>query len=136
MITSISPDKTVTVTQVVLFTDSDGQARFREAPITLTDGTSAASLSPLTASGGYQLRHSPVGFHSSFHCTTTSQWVFILSGQMGIGLQDGSSRVFSPGQHFYSDDTLPVGAKFDPAIHGHWSCQIGTEPLVTLFVRG
>ena len=74
MNTSLLPDKTVTVTQVVLFTDSDGKARFREAPIALTDGTSAASLSPLTASGGYQLRHSPVGFYSSFHCTTTPQW--------------------------------------------------------------
>ena len=127
---------TVTVTQVVLFTDSDGKARFHETPIALPDGTPATSLSPLMPSGGYQLRHSPVGFHSSFHCTTTPQWVFILRGQMAIGLQDGSSRVFSPGQHFYSVDTLPAGATFDSAIHGHWSRQVGPEPLVTLFVRG
>lgn len=54
---------------------------------------------------------------------------------MEIGLQDGSSRVFSAGQCFYSDDTLPIGATFDPAIHGHWSRQVGNTPLVTLFVR-
>jgi hypothetical protein len=24
---------------------------------------------------------------------------------------------------------------FDPAVHGHWSRQLGDEPLVTLFVR-
>jgi hypothetical protein len=55
---------------------------------------------------------------------------------MEIGLQDGSSRVFGPGGHFYSADTLPEGATFDPAVHGHWSRQVGPEPLVTLFVRG
>jgi hypothetical protein len=51
-------------------------------------------------------------------------------------LQDGSSRVFSAGDHFYSADLLPPGATFDPAVHGHWSRQLGQEPLVTLFVRG
>jgi hypothetical protein len=84
----------------------------------------------------YQLRQSPVGFRSSFHCTGSPQWLFVLRGQMEIGLQDGSSRVFGPGDHFYSADTLPEGATFDPAVHGHWSRQVGPEPLVTLFVRG
>jgi hypothetical protein len=51
-------------------------------------------------------------------------------------LQDGSSRVFSRGDHFYSADTLPEGAIFDAKVHGHWSRQLGDEPLVTLFVRG
>jgi hypothetical protein len=90
---------------------------------------------PLPASA-LQLRQSPVGFRSSFHCTGSPQWVFILSGQMEIGLQDGSSRVFSAGQHFYSADVLPEGATFDPAVHGHWSRQAGPDPLVTVFVRG
>ena len=93
-------------------------------------------LSALLPSGGYQLRESPVGFRSEFHCTGAPQWVFILRGQMGIGLQDGSVRVFGPGEHFYSADVLPQGAAFDPAIHGHWSRQVGDAPLVTLFVRG
>jgi carbohydrate kinase (thermoresistant glucokinase family) len=122
--------------KTVLYTDSDGRARFREERIALDDGTPQARLSALWPSGGYQLRHSPVGFRSSFHCTGTPQWVFILSGCMEIGLQDGSSRVFAPGQHFYSADTLPAGASFDDRLHGHWSRQVGDEPLVTLFLRG
>ena len=122
--------------QVVLFTDADGKARFREDAIALPEGTPAAQLSALFASPGCQLRHSPVGFRSEFHCTTTPQWVVILQGQMEIGLQDGSSRVFKPGDHFYSDDTLPAGASFDAAVHGHWSRQVGDAPLVTMFVRG
>jgi hypothetical protein len=119
-----------------LFTDTDGRARFREEPIPLDQGTPQSQLSALMASGGYQLRHSPVGFRSQFHVSPHPQWVFILGGQMEIGLQDGSSRVFSPGEHFYSADLLPEGATFDASVHGHWSRQVGADPLVTLFVRG
>ena len=122
-------------TQLILFTDSDGRARFREQPITLSEGKPAALLSPLLPSGGCQLRRSPVGFRSEFHCTLDPQWVFILRGQMEIGLQDGSSRVFGPGQHFFSADTLPAGATFDARLHGHCSRQVGPDPLETLFVR-
>ena len=127
---------TTTFTQVVLFTDTDGRARFREQAIALTEGKPESRLSALMASGGYQLRHSPVGFRSVFHCTGSPQWVFILQGQMEIGLQDGSTRCFGPGQHFYSADLLPEGAVFDERVHGHCSRQVGDEPLVTLFVRG
>lgn len=125
-----------TFTQTILFTDTDGRARFREQSIALTEGKPAAQLSPLMPSGGYQLRHSPVGFRSEFHCTENPQWVFILGGQMQIGLQDGTSRVFSPGEHFYSADVLPAGATFDATVHGHWSRQVGPDPLVTVFIRG
>ncbi|HWH81244.1 MAG TPA: hypothetical protein VNU71_03305 [Burkholderiaceae bacterium] len=124
-----------TFTQVTLFTDADGRARFRETLVALGEGTPAARLSALMPSGGLQLRESPVGFRSSFHVTTTPQWVFILRGRMEINLQDGTARVFGPGQHFFSDDTLPPGATFDAAVHGHWSRQLGDEPLVTAFVR-
>ncbi len=123
-------------TKVILFTDADGRARFREEQLALRQGTPGSMLSEVFASGGYQLRHSPLGFRSQFHCTVTPQWVFILGGQMEIGLQGGVSRVFKPGEHFYSADTLPDGAVFDPALHGHWSRQVGADPLVTLFVRG
>jgi len=123
-------------TQVILYTDTDGHARFREESIDLPEGSPQSMLSKVFESGGYQLRYSPVGFRSQFHCTGNPQWVFILTGQMEIGLQGGVSRVFKPGEHFYSADVLPDGATFDPAVHGHWSRQLGPDPLQTLFVRG
>ena len=126
----------VQFTKVILYTAGDGRARFREEPVPLGEGTPQAMLSALMPSGGLQLRHSPVGFRSQYHCSSHTQWVFILSGAMQIGLQDGTSRVFRPGEHFYSADLLPEGASFDPAVHGHWSAQAGDQPLVTLFVRG
>ncbi len=125
-----------TFTKVVLFTDVDGRAKFREEAIALTEGNARTQLSPLLPANGYQLRHSPVGFSKEFHCTPNPQYVFILGGRMQISLQDGTSKIFEPGQHFYSADVLPAGAIFDPAIHGHASCQVGDEPLVTLFLRG
>ncbi len=124
-----------TFTKVVLFTDTDGCARFREETFALDQGSPQSQLSALMASGGYQLRRSPVGFRSQFHCSGYTQWVFILQGQMEIGLQGGVSRIFKPGEHFYSADLLPPGQTFDPAVHGHWSRQVGPDELVTLFLR-
>ncbi len=122
-------------TQTLLYTDTDGRARIRDDDVALVEGKPQARLSPTLPCRGLQWRHSPVGFRSEFHCTDTPQWVFILQGSMEIGLQDGSSRVFGPGQHFFSDDRLPVGATFDAKVHGHWSRQVGSNPLVTAFVR-
>jgi hypothetical protein len=121
--------------KVILETGPDGRARFREEALPLPEGKPAARLSALMPSAGLQLRMSPVGFRSDFHCTENPQWLFVLGGAMEIGLQDGSSRVFLPGQHFYSADTLPAGAIFDAKVHGHWSRQLGDQPLITAFVR-
>ena len=126
---------TPTLNQVILETGPDGRARFREQAIALTEGKPAARLSPLLPSSGLQWRESPVGFRSEFHCTENPQWLFVLQGAMEIGLQDGSTRVFRPGDHFYSTDTLPAGAVFDEKRHGHWSRQVGETPLVTAFIR-
>jgi hypothetical protein len=125
----------MTFTKVVLYTDRDGRAKWRAEPVALPEGNPQAMLSKVMPCAGYQLRHSPVGFRSQWHCTPQPQWVFILGGEMEIGVQDGSSRVFRPGEHFFSADTLPAGASFDAKIHGHWSAQRGPDPLVTLFVK-
>lgn len=124
-----------TFTQVILYTDQTGVARFSEQSLPLSEGSPASRLSPWLAAEGLQLRQSPVGFASSFHCTGTPQWLFVLQGIMEIGLQDGSWRRFGAGEHFYSADTLPAGAVFDPSKHGHRSRQVGDEPLITAFVR-
>ena len=122
-------------TQTILYTDGDGRARFREEAIALGEGTPATRLSAVLPASGVQFRESPVGFRSQVHCTGAPQWVFILGGAMEIGLADGSSRVFTASEHFYSADLLPAGATFDPAVHGHWSRQVGNAPLVTMFIK-
>ena len=49
-----------TFNKVILFTDTDGFARFREETVELTEGKPQARLSPLMASGG-QLKHIEAG---------------------------------------------------------------------------
>jgi len=124
-----------TFTQVELFTDTDQRARFRESAIALPEGSELARLSAVAPATGLQFRRSPIGFAFPFHCSPKPQWVFILSGVMEIGLQDGRARRFGPGEHFLSADTLPAGATFDAKLHGHRSAQAGPDPLVTLFVK-
>ena len=70
-------------TKVVLETGPDGRARFREEALSLDEGTPQAMLSALMPSGGCQLRHSPVGFRSQFHCTPVPQWVAAKSASGG-----------------------------------------------------
>jgi len=123
-----------TLTKLVLYTERDGRAQFREEQVPLASGTPQSMLSVAFPSSGYQLRYSPIGYRSQFHCTPRPQWVFVLEGEMEIGLQDGSSRVLKPGGHCYAADSLPPGATFDSKVHGHWSAQRGADALVTLFV--
>ena len=123
------------ITQVILYTGSDGRARFREDLLPLDSSNPMVKLSAISSASGLQWRHSPVGFQSEVHVSSEPQWVFVLSGIMEIGLLDGSSRQFGPGEHFYSGDTLPENTTFDSGIHGHRSRQVGEEPLVTLFVK-
>lgn len=122
-------------TKVILFTDHDGRARFREEAIALDEGTPQSLLSRILPAAGYQLRRSPVGFRSDWHCTPNPQWVFILDGEMEIGVRDGNPRLFGPGEHFFAADSLPAGATFDRSVHGHWSAQRGPRALVTLFLK-
>jgi len=124
-----------TFKNVILYTDTDGFAKFREEDIALPGGTPKALLSELFPSEGFQVRRSPPGVSSDFHCTTMAQWLVVLSGEMEIGLRDGSARIFRAGEHFFSNDTLPAGARFDDKVHGHRSRVVGDAPLETLFVR-
>jgi hypothetical protein len=125
----------VDFTKVVLYTDRDGRAKWRDEKIARDEGNPQSMLSKIFAATGYQLRYSPVGFRSQWHCTPQPQWVFILAGEMEIGLQDGSTRLFHAGEHFFSADTLPPGATFDEKVHGHWSAQRGPRALETLFLK-
>ncbi len=123
------------IKKTVLYTQANGYAAFVDECVDLSQGNMKTALSVLMPTAGLQLRMSPIGFRSDFHVTTTPQWVFILSGQMLIGLRDGTQRIFKPGEHFFSNDTLADGVMFDAAVHGHCSAQVGDEPLVTAFVR-
>ncbi len=126
---------TASIRATLLETGADGLARFRDVLIPLPHGTPASRLTALAPCGGWQLRRSPPGFASGWHCTGEPQWLLVLQGRMEIGLRDGSARTFGAGEFFYSGDLLPAGCAFDDAIHGHRSRAVGDAPLITMFVR-
>ena len=75
--------------------------RFAKKTVPLDQGTLQSMLSPVFASGGYQLRTSPVGFRSQFHCTGAPQWEASWVGRWRSACKV-VSRASSPGEHFYS----------------------------------
>lgn len=123
-------------TKIILDIGPDGRSFFREETVPLTERKPLLYLSDPLAGGGVQLRESPVGYTMDFHMTSSPQWTFVLRGKLRIGLQDGTHRIFGPGDHLYAIDILPAGVNFDPQIHGHDSRQVGDEPVVTALVRG
>ena len=58
--------------KVVLYTDADGRARWREEIVPLDQGRPQVQLSRLMSCGGYQLRRSPPGFASDFAPTPSA----------------------------------------------------------------
>jgi len=126
---------TIKFTRISLITNSDNISEWYEDEIPLLEGSESVKLTSLMPSDGYQIRKSPVGFGSSFHCSSYPQYVFILQGIMEITLQDGTSRKFIPGQHFLSTDLCPDNIIFDETKHGHKSANISDEILITLFLR-
>ena len=118
-----------------LNTNKNGLAYWDEEMILMDEGNSITKLSKVMESKGHQLRYSSIEFSSEFHCSTEPQYVFILQGQMKITLQDGSYKIFVPGQYFYSNDLCPNDEIFDIKKHGHKSENIGDLPLVTLFIK-
>ncbi|HSW16495.1 MAG TPA: hypothetical protein VLJ86_04660 [Ramlibacter sp.] len=125
-----------TFTKVILETGPDGRSRFRDEVVPLAENKPLLFLTERMSGGNVQIRVSPRGYSMDFHCTTSPQWTFVLSGTLEIGLVDGSARQFRAGDHLFAVDTLAPGATFDPKVHGHNSRQVGDEAVVTALVRG
>jgi quercetin dioxygenase-like cupin family protein len=64
----------------------------------------------------------PVGKFLDWHPAPRRQFVIILSGQLEIGLGDGTKHVFGPGDARLVEDTTGKG---------HTTRQLGNEPCVT-----
>ncbi len=70
---------------------------------------------------------SPVGNFIDWHPAPRRQFVIILSGQLEIGLGDGSKHIFGPGDARLVEDT--TGKGHTTAVHGNQPCVTSTVPL-------
>jgi hypothetical protein len=69
----------------------------------------------------------PAGEFLDWHPAPRRQFVIILSGQLEIGLGDGSKQVFGPGDARLVEDT--TGRGHTTRVVGHGPCITATVPL-------
>jgi hypothetical protein len=62
------------------------------------------------------------GITQDWHPAPQRQFVIILSGQLQIGFEDGSTKVFGPGDARLVEDTTGKG---------HTTIALGNEPCIT-----
>jgi hypothetical protein len=103
-----------------LYTGLDGQSRVQ--PIDLDRAPEWIRGIP-----AYEIsfRVWPRGQFMDWHPAPRRQFVIILSGQLEIGLGDGSTRVFGPGDTRLVEDTSG---------QGHTTRVVGDEPCITAVV--
>ena len=105
-----------------LYTGPDGQSRIDTIDLgRMTEWTKGLAATQIS------FRVWPVGEFLDWHPAPRRQFVIILSGQLEIGLGDGSKRVFGPGDARLVEDT--TGKGHTTRIFGGQICVTATIPL-------
>ena len=105
-----------------LYSGDDGQSHVEAIELAETpDWTNAQDVSTIRFSA------SAPGRHSDWHTAPRRQYVIILSGQLEIGLGDGSTHIFGPGDARLVEDT--TGKGHTTGTHGDVPCVTCTGPL-------
>lgn len=105
-----------------LFTGADGQSHFETIDLAqMPDWTKGLAATRIS------FRTDPVGHFIDWHPAPRRQFVIILSGQLEIGLGDGTKRVFGAGDTRLVEDT--TGKGHTTRVHGNQPCVTATVPL-------
>jgi hypothetical protein len=105
-----------------LYTGSDGLSHIDRIDLARTpDWTRGLAVSQIA------FRENPVGHFLDWHPAPRRQFVIILSGELEIGLSDGTTHVFGPGDARLVEDT--TGRGHTTRVHGSQPCVTATIPL-------
>lgn len=105
-----------------LYSGDDGQSHVEPIELAETpDWTNAQDVTTIRFS------EAAPGRHSDWHTAPRRQYVIILSGQLAIGLGDGSTHIFGPGDARLVEDT--TGQGHTTGTHGDVPCVTCTVPL-------
>jgi quercetin dioxygenase-like cupin family protein len=88
-----------------LYTGEDGQAHFEDLNVPAGDTETVA----LKTGAEMTYRRFPNGSFSDWHNAPRVQYVIVLSGQMEIGIGDGSNRLLGPGDILQVEDVTGQG---------------------------
>ncbi len=103
-----------------LYAGADGKSRIEDQSVS----SHPMLTTPLMVSH-IVFNQMPVGTFIDWHPAPRRQYVIILSGQLEIGLGDGTIRRFGPGDARLVEDITGTG---------HTTRVVGTEPVVTAVV--
>ena len=106
---------------VRIYTGQDGQTHFEDLPLTADESQNVA----LPAGASLTFRRFPADYFSDWHTAPRRQYIFILAGQMEIGIGDGSARRFGPGDVVLADDLTG---------QGHTTRSVGGVPRISATV--
>ena len=88
-----------------LYSGDDGQSHFE----VLDSAKAAAFLNDTKPATSYLIRDAFAPHIVNFHRAPRRRWVVTLQGSVTIGVGDGSSVTFSPGDVFLAEDTTGQG---------------------------
>lgn len=92
-----------------LYAGADGQSHFE--PL---DGAKASYFNDTQSATGYLIRDDFAPHIVDYHRAPRRRWVVTLQGSVKIGLGDGSSKTFHPGDIFLAEDTTGQGHTATP----------------------
>jgi quercetin dioxygenase-like cupin family protein len=100
-----------------LYTGADGKTHIEEL-----DLVSHPELTSLQAAKGIVFRTTQPGYFSDWHNAPRRQFVITLSGEVEIGLEDGSKHRYGPGHVTLAEDLTGKG---------HTTHVVGNQPRMT-----
>ncbi len=93
-----------------LYGGADGQSHFEP----LASDAKSAFFNTTQPATGLLLRNDFAPHIVNFHRAPRRRWVITLSGSVDIGLGDGTSMSFYPGDVFLAEDTIGQGHTAKP----------------------
>ena len=110
-----------------LYADDKGESHFQDIEVEFEAPTPSGRVSARQPATGIMFREVPGEYDLDWHPAPRRQFVIILSGQLEIGLGDGSKHVFGPGDARLVEDT--TGKGHTTKVHGNVPCMTATIPL-------
>jgi hypothetical protein len=106
------------------YTDEAGKSQFEDLalPFVWEDDR---ERTPLQRATGIRFNRWPVGRFRDWHNAPVRQYVIVLSGQLDVGLEDGTVHCLGPGDVALEEDLTGLG---------HTSRVVGDQPLLFITV--
>ena len=104
-----------------LYTGSDGQSHLEAL-----DAATHPELTALQAAKGVVFRTTPPGYFSDWHNAPRRQYVITLTGEVEIGLGDGTTHRFGPGHVTLAEDLTG---------RGHTTRVVGSQTRMTATIH-